>query len=360
MKKSYVAWLVLVLLAVSTAMAAAPVRHDSILFLNDVSWSVKSKGLVPPEKKIISGMAERFPGYVKSAGLMSFGQQCGKGYKWLLPVGAYDAQSFSSAANSIKSENGSTPLGFVLRKSDEGLKNSQGRTALVIVSDGMDNGDESAVGAIKTLKKKYGDNLCVFTIQVGVSAQGAKLLEELVKAGGCGKATKGSDLVSADQLQGLDDFIFPPEEAVAPPPPPKVVDTDGDGVLDDVDQCPNTPAGVKVDKRGCWVLSNINFDSGSAVIKAEYFPLLDEAVTVFKNNPGMNVAIEGHTDSDGSDESNQKLSQQRAESVMKYFVDKGVDAGRLTAEGFGESKPIAANDTAEGKAENRRIELKVK
>lgn len=356
------------LIAISVATAAGPVRHDSILFLTDVSWTVTNAGQVPAERSILKGMSDKFPAYVQSAGLLAFGKYATDGSDWLLPVAAYDREAFSRAADSLKPKMGSTPLGRALRVSDQGLKNSVGKTALVILSDGEDNGAEDPVGVVKGLKKKYGDNLCVFTIQVGASAKGAALLEQLVKAGGCGKSVKASDLTSAENLQGLVDFIFPTEAGPAAPPPPpppppaepKVGDADGDGVLDDADQCPGTPAGVKVDSRGCWVLKNINFDTNSAAIKAQYYGDLDEVVAVLQANPGLNLIIQGHTDSQGNDDANQKLSQARAESVMKYLANKGIDAGRLSAEGFGETQPIASNDTVEGRAENRRIELKVK
>jgi OOP family OmpA-OmpF porin len=114
-----------------------------------------------------------------------------------------------------------------------------------------------------------------------------------------------------------------------------------------------------VDNRGCWVLRNVRFDVDKSDIKPEFFPFLDEVVTVLRSNPGLKIVIEGHTDSDGTDEYNQKLSQRRAQAVMDYFVSKGLEPARLTAIGYGETKPIASNDTDEGKAENRRIELSV-
>jgi outer membrane protein OmpA-like peptidoglycan-associated protein len=101
----------------------------------------------------------------------------------------------------------------------------------------------------------------------------------------------------------------------------------------------------------------INFDVDSAVIRDESKPTLDKIVAILKSDSAMKLMIEGHTDSSGTAEHNQILSQQRAESVKSYLVAAGVSLGRLSAVGFGASKPVASNSTATGKAQNRRVEL---
>lgn len=104
-------------------------------------------------------------------------------------------------------------------------------------------------------------------------------------------------------------------------------------------------------------LNPIQFDVNSATIKAESQPTLDEAIIALTENPDGNFVVQGHTDSDGEDAANLTLSEQRAQAVVDYLVAGGVDAARLRAEGFGETVPIDTNDTAEGKARNRRIEF---
>lgn len=102
----------------------------------------------------------------------------------------------------------------------------------------------------------------------------------------------------------------------------------------------------------------IQFDTGKATIKEESFELLDEVVAVMQKHPEIKkVMVEGHTDSVGSEKSNQKLSDARAASVMEYLTSHGVDTGRLASEGFGESKPVGDNETDEGKYANRRVEF---
>ncbi|PPE73292.1 hypothetical protein C3942_13540 [Solimonas fluminis] len=148
-----------------------------------------------------------------------------------------------------------------------------------------------------------------------------------------------------------------------PPPPPP--DADGDGVLNANDLCPDTPRGMRVDERGCavkaqrLVLRNINFEFNKATLTADGRAILDGIAAGLRGQPTMEVEIEGHTDSIGSDAYNLKLSKARANSVRDYLVSQGVQAGRLSAKGMGESVPVSSNKTDEGRAQNRRVEFKV-
>ncbi|MBI4696877.1 MAG: OmpA family protein [Gammaproteobacteria bacterium] len=158
----------------------------------------------------------------------------------------------------------------------------------------------------------------------------------------------------------------PVAAATAPAPRPVLKDSDGDGVYDDKDKCPGTPPGVKVDATGCplkgeklMTLEGVNFDFDKATIRADSSSILDHAVDVLKQNEGVAVSVEGHTDSRGADAYNQKLSEKRAAAVMTYLVKHGISASRLSSKGLGESKPVAPNDTEENMFKNRRVELVV-
>lgn len=107
------------------------------------------------------------------------------------------------------------------------------------------------------------------------------------------------------------------------------------------------------------VLRGINFDFNSSDIRADSAPVLDEAVKQLSSNPDVDVLVVGHTDSVGSEDYNQKLSVLRAEAVYRYLVNRGIAPERLTTSGMGESNPVASNDTEQGRARNRRVELKV-
>ena len=137
------------------------------------------------------------------------------------------------------------------------------------------------------------------------------------------------------------------------------LDSDKDGVVDALDLCPNTPIEVKkVDKDGCFhqLNLNINFDTGSARVKADSLPRIKKFANFLKTVPIYNVTIVGHTDNVGTKRNNLRLSQRRAKRVKELLIKEGVDANSIKAIGKGESEPTVSNDTAKGRAQNRRIE----
>ncbi len=141
------------------------------------------------------------------------------------------------------------------------------------------------------------------------------------------------------------------------------LDSDGDGVVDSKDECPSTPAGATVDGKGCAlgiVLQNVQFKLNSGELTAESKGILDNVVNSLKARKDVtSVMVIGHTDSSGAASYNQSLSEKRAKAVMDYMVSQGVDSGILSSKGMGESAPIADNATADGRAKNRRVELKL-
>ena len=144
-------------------------------------------------------------------------------------------------------------------------------------------------------------------------------------------------------------------------------DTDGDGVADKDDLCPEKVGTVA--NQGCPEVTEdvqkalnayaktILFDTGKSTIKTQSEKVLADIIAILKEYPNAKFNIEGHTDSVGSESSNQKLSQERASSVMTYLIENGVASSRLSHEGFGESKPIDTNKTKAGRANNRRVEI---
>ncbi len=162
------------------------------------------------------------------------------------------------------------------------------------------------------------------------------------------------------------------------------VDADGDGVTDDLDQCPETPAGTEVDEVGCplpppcespadgqkgdlrgckagdvVVLHGVNFEFDKAALTANAKTLLDLTAEALAEAPAIKVEVGGHTDAKGADAYNQKLSERRAQAVVDYLVSKDIDPARMRATGYGESRPVADNETEEGREQNRRVELTV-
>ncbi|MFN7045145.1 MAG: OmpA family protein [Flavobacterium sp.] len=146
-------------------------------------------------------------------------------------------------------------------------------------------------------------------------------------------------------------------------------DTDGDGVADKDDKCP-TVAGT-VANNGCPEVSDdtmkklndygktILFNSGKASFQKQTIPVLQAMAAILKEYPTAKFSLEGHTDADGSEAMNQKLSEDRAAAVKNFLIDNGIDASRLSSKGFGESMPVDSNKTSKGKANNRRVEVKL-
>jgi outer membrane protein OmpA-like peptidoglycan-associated protein len=148
-----------------------------------------------------------------------------------------------------------------------------------------------------------------------------------------------------------------------------IPDRDGDGVNDEEDKCPDvagSPAnhGCPLDtirqetrEKVQHTAKHINFLSGKAELSASSYPSLNELATLLIAHPTWKVTIEGHTDSVHTAMSNQVLSQKRADAIKQYFVKKGIAASRLTAIGYGDTRPVADNKTVEGRAMNRRVEI---
>jgi len=152
------------------------------------------------------------------------------------------------------------------------------------------------------------------------------------------------------------------------------VDEDLDGVPDYLDQCPGTLPGVQVDEKGCEIViappptgvnldklvlsSETSFEFNSAQLKPVAYPELDKLLAEMKKYPMSRWKIEGHTDNVGSEDGNVKMSKMRAESVLNYFVSRGIPQGRFEVVGLGSRQPVADNNTPEGRSKNRRVEIK--
>lgn len=168
----------------------------------------------------------------------------------------------------------------------------------------------------------------------------------------------------ADNVDKCPDTKGPKENAGCPWP-----DRDGDGVYDKDDRCPDVKGTVanngcpeiteeQVNKLNAYA-KTILFNSGKATFKPETMPVLEAINAILKEYPTSRFSIEGHTDSDGSNALNQTLSENRAAAVKNFLIENGIESSRLRSTGFGETKPIDTNKTAKGKANNRRVEVKL-
>ncbi len=330
-------------------------------------------------KDFLSAMNQTLPNMKLNGALRTYGHSPSVSKKLttlFYGLTVYSSAGFEEALQAVKKAGGTSPLASAINAGNDDLKSTQGPIAIIVVSDGKDM-DKAPVAAAKNMKKQFGGRICIYTVLTGNDPAGGKLMEQIAGAGECGFSVcadgfkSGADMADfvkkvflAKHVDSDGDGVY--DELDRCPNTPKGVkvdargcplDMDGDGVYDYLDKCPGTPKGAKINAQGCWILKTILFDTDKAHIKSRLHSDLNAVVTVLGENPALKVEINGHTDNVGSAAYNIKLSEKRAKAVMEYLVSKGIDSKRLSTKGFGLTMPIADNDTPEGRAKNRRIEL---
>ena len=238
------------------------------------------------------------------------------------------------------------------------------------VYDGLDQCDNTPKGATVDAKgcpsDSDGDGVVDGIDQCPDTPKGAQ-----VDAKGCPRDSDGDGV-----LDGIDQCPGTPKGATVDAKGCPT-DSDGDGVPDGLDKCPDTAAGLKVDANGCPIevteketelvdtgmirLQNVNFDTGKSTLLPESYAALDEVGAILLKWPQLKIEIGGHTDSRGTAIKNQVLSENRAQAVKDYLVDKypGLATGQLSVHGYGFSRPLVRNTSALNMAKNRRVEFKV-
>ncbi len=396
-------------------------KIDNFQIILDSSLSMKEGGnFFITARDIASRINQEVPTDLSyDSGLRTFGHHSHQSQSptdLVYGMTRHDRQAFHDSLGEIKYIGGTSPLAAALDSAAQDLKAAGGQSALIIISDGLDMDDAPA--AAKQAKDQLGDDLCIYTIAVGNqrNSMGHEVLEDVARAGQCGFATTDSKLAGANDMSQFVSDVFLTE----PPPAPVVRDSDDDGIPDDLDKCPHTPRGVTVDARGCpldsdgdgvadyldkcpdtprdvkvdtqgcpidsdgdgvadyldkcpgtpadvrvdtegcpTVLSlRINFGFDSTNVSTDHDDELAIAAACINNYPGHEVVIIGHTDSVGPEAYNQTLSERRAAAVKNALVERfNVPASKMVTEGMGESKPVADNDTEEGRALNRRVDV---
>ena len=240
-------------------------KVDSFVVILDTSYSMAdkygNKAKANVAKEFLGAMNQTIPEMNYNGALRTFGNIAYVPDKSTLLVYGptkYSTEGFGTALNAVKGSNGdsSRALAKAIIASGGDLKSAQGPVNVVIVSDGEDM-DQVPVKAAEALKSQFGDRLCIFTVSIGDSPAGKDILDQIAKAGGCGYSTTAGKLASSGDMAGFVEGIFLAKPAPKPMPMAKPMDSDGDGVTDDKDQCPNTPMGATVDARGCWTYAAV-------------------------------------------------------------------------------------------------------
>lgn len=311
-----------------------------------------------------------------------------KGYNTLIHgMTTYDTDAMQGAIEEIRGTAGTSPLSQALTLAADDLSGVDGNLAIILITDAL-VAERPTLAAATSLHDKFGDRLCIYPILIGDSSTGRATLEKVVQGIGCGFVRNAAQLDTPETMAGYVTEIFygmkqdrdgdgvidgmdkcpntPEGDAVGSDGCP--LDADGDGVIDAQDKCPNTPRGIKVNAAGCAYLMSrpmtinlhIEFDTNKSVVKLDYYKKIQEFADFLKQHPDTTAIIGAHTDNRGSEAYNQKLSQARADSVRQYMIKNFNTApARLKAIGYGFSHPIADNDTEEGRRRNRRVDVVV-
>jgi OOP family OmpA-OmpF porin len=353
----------------ATTQEPGPGTPDGWEIIVDLSGSINDQfhcgGYFKHEAvfSILNQMNKKIPALQYQAALRKFGYKNAltrsdyTALEW--GVDTYDRQAFGIAVSQLIPSRAISPLGWAMKGAEAELESMPGRKALIILSDFKENRDfGDPLERAKDLAARFGNDLCIFTINVGQEKKEIKLAQEIAAQSGCGKTYDGCRLLSDEAyFDQMVSEIFGVARIVTAAVCP---DADGDNICDDRDRCPNTPKGAPVDDRGCWIAAYSQFfDFDKAVVKKDFLPRIKLAADILQANPHVTISVTGHTDAKGAEAYNFKLGLRRAEAVRDKLVEYGVDPKRLRVESFGETSPIADNKTEEGRAKNRRVEINV-
>ena len=349
-------------------------KVDNFVVILDKSGSMgdlyKGQKRLDYAKDMVSRMNRTIPDLMLTGSLRTFGRVAVFSSSFTaLEWGptAYSKMGLDGGLNKVGFSVGDSPLNAALDAAAQDLKSAKGNIAVIIFTDANKEvmNYKAVLKSAANLKSQYGNKICIYTVQIGKDAAAKKLLQQVAQAGQCGFYTNADQITSSAGMAGFVQKIFLAkvekvevvQEVVVVVKPAPCIDNDADGVCDKDDQCLKTPKGAKVDYRGCWVLGDVFFDFDKSLIKSRFYPELNAVVKVLNKDRSLKVRIEGNTDNIGTAKYNMGLSERRANSVMEYLVNAGINKNRLSAVGYGFSKPIATNATDAGRALNRRVEL---
>ncbi len=311
---------------------------DSSSMYADNKWQSK----IEKAKLVATNMNDTIPASLKlQSGLRAFGPRqysLADGSALQYGMTSYNQSGLGKAIKEFHCTGGLTPMSPAIDLSKADLSKTQGDIAVILISDGLENVDGPSTAAVKELKAKYQDRVCVYPILIGDDPTGRANMEAIAKSSGCGFATDEQKVGSASGMADFVEKVFLKKApAVAKPAP--------------------APAPMAVEPKCFTVDLKVEFDFDKANIKSQYYPELLKFGEFVRKHPHHTINLEGHTDGIGSEKYNLKLGQRRADAVraflLKHFSD--IDSSRLTAISYGKTKPVASNKTKEGRQENRRV-----
>ncbi len=326
------------------AVAVAPLQLtdqeeqviDRVVIVTDASSSVYAEGFSYAKlitQSVISGLPE--DSGPLEVGAIAFGGS----QRDIVPIADLDRSRLDSYAQNLQplggvpGYGGITPTHAVLEEVSEALKGQSGRTAVIIISDGLPTSPERTMVSAKELVSSYNGPICIHTIQTSNSSTGEAFSRELSELTECGSLQTSEQLQTAYDVTSYERSVFAAQRAPLPAvaaPPPCESRMELEGVEFAFDS-------AELTKVGQDVLSTVAFQLGECT--------------------DVKIRIGGHTDGTGGADYNQGLSERRANAVRSELIKDGVSEARLDATGYGASEPVAPNDSVQGRAMNRRVEF---
>jgi OOP family OmpA-OmpF porin len=340
--------------AQKTSSASFTQTADNLFVILDTSSSkaetfdgdVSNSTLLDVEKQLLHRISKTIPASANiTSGLRSFGTGfCAHKKDTLLLQKANTQHSnniFQSSLDKANSAHGDSHLERALQESTSDLKATTGNIALLVITDGQKISSKVLAEA-SALEAQYGDRLCIYSVWVGnQKEQAGKLaLQELSNIAGCGRSVDIQSVMSNIETAA---FV---EEMLYKETPKAII------------KCNTSISDTQKNDITSQAFPAVPFNNDKASVASRYARLFDNTIETLKSHPHLHLEIQGHTDNTGSAYYNSVLSFKRAENVKNILVSNGISTDRLTIKSFGESAPLASNDTEEGRASNRCVELK--
>jgi OOP family OmpA-OmpF porin len=289
-------------------------------------------------KDLVANLNQTVPPLNYKAGLVTFGKSSGSTLgdgtaDVVYGLAPYQSAEFATGLNSLERAGGTTPMDKGINATSQALSAESGAVAVILVSDFWQINPKFVMNAVSELKAQHGDNLCLYPVKVGDSMESDSMIADMTGLGGCGKSVTAADIASPSAMAN-----YVTEVLLEPIPQEKP---------------------IQYEKLSLSATALFDFDK--AVLKEQgevELHTLDEYIKS-KGITVVDINVIGHTDSTGSAEYNQGLSERRAMAVKEYMVSEGIDASIIDASGEGESNPVADNSTSEGQALNRRVDVHI-
>ncbi len=307
---------------------------DSSSMAYDKHWQSK----IDQAKWVATNMNNTIPTLDMQSGFRVFGPMnysLADGSPMQHGMTPYDRSALNEAINAVTMTGGNTPMSRPVELTSADLAASRGDIAVIVIGDGLENIGAPAVTTAQALKERYKERICIYTILIGDDAAGRAIMEGIAQAGACGFATDQDALATPEGMASFVEKVFlkKGDKVAAVPPPPAP------------------------EKKSFTVELKVEFDFDKATIRPQYYKTLLEFGDFVKAHPEHTVNLEGHTDNFGSSRYNKRLSQRRADSVRAFLLKHfpALDPSRITTTAHGFERPIAGNETQDGRQKNRRV-----